>query len=180
MILEKRAKIEMQVMLASLHNGLMIYPLFLQTEKIMPIVTRVVVDDTILCYDAITIGKRSMAKIENMPLTNIKLSQKDRALPLTSMNSMVKINNEKVVVDPFLLFQQISISKKSAEGLKKYMQYELAPYPLAFFNESGMRKCRKSVLYTFFEEIDLTTFKFVIDGGFLVHKVVCQKDKTDQ
>ncbi|KAG5876627.1 hypothetical protein JTB14_016164 [Gonioctena quinquepunctata] len=45
-----------------------------------------------------------------------------------------------------------------------------------------MRKCRKSALYTLFEQIDenvnLTTFEFVVDGRFLVHKVVWQRRTT--
>lgn len=85
----------------------------MKTEKIVSIAAGVVRDDSIIYYGAIKIYKRSMAKIENLPFTNIKLSQKVCTLPLSLMKSMVKIENEKVVVDQFLLFQQISITKKS-------------------------------------------------------------------
>ena len=42
--------------------------------------------------------------------SNIKLSRKDRALPLSTVSSSIKINDEKISVDPFLLFRRISIS----------------------------------------------------------------------
>ncbi|KAK4883770.1 hypothetical protein RN001_000041 [Aquatica leii] len=117
----------------------------------MSTATGVVGDNTILCHDVVTIGKQAMAKIQKLPFRNIKLSRKDRALPLFSMNSTIKIDNEKVVVYRLLLFQQISNTKKSDEDLKNYMQYELAPYPLAFFSESGIGKCKQSALYTLFK-----------------------------
>lgn len=62
-------------------------------------------------------------------------------------------------------------------SLQKYFSFELSPYPLALFDESGMRKTRKSKLYSIFNsldkvEINLENDFFVIDGGFLLHCVV--------
>jgi len=62
------------------------------------------------------VGKQAMAKIVNSTFSNIKLTQKD--LPPSTVNSSVQINDEKIPVDPFLLFQRISISKKTDEDLK--------------------------------------------------------------
>jgi len=52
-----------------------------------------------------------------------------------------------------LLFRRISIIKKTDEDLKLYMKYELAPFPLALFSESGMRKTTKSALYKLFKDV---------------------------
>lgn len=145
----------------------------------MSIATGVVGDKTITCYNAVTVGKLAMAKMVNSPFSDIKLSRKDRALPLSTVNSSIKINDEKVSVDPFLLFQRISINKKTDEDLKTYLQYELAPFPVAFFNEGGMRKSTKSVLYKELnptaKDVRVTHFDIVMDGGLLLHKVIWQK-----
>lgn len=158
------------------------YPPFPQTSEIISIASGVVGDATINCYDALRIGKEAMNKIVGLPFSSIKLSRKDRALPLSSVSSSIKIHDEKVAVDPTLLFQRMCISKRSDEDLMKFLEFELAPFPLALFNESGMRKTVKSVLYTMFEPTDnavqLSHMNIVVDGGFLLHRVIWQKDAS--
>lgn len=63
--------------------------------------------------------------------------------------------------------------------MKKYLDYELAPFPLSLFMENGLRKNVKSQLYDEFRVIDAPPIFdntiHVVDGGFLLHKVVWQK-----
>uniref|UniRef100_A0A8D8W6L2 Uncharacterized protein n=1 Tax=Cacopsylla melanoneura TaxID=428564 RepID=A0A8D8W6L2_9HEMI len=119
----------------------------------MSIATGMVGDDTVTCYDAHRhrVGKEVLAKVVDVPFSEIKLTRKNRALPLSSVTLSIKIHDETVTVDPMLLSQRISICKKSDEDLVEFLKYELAPFPLALFNENGMRKTAKSVLYTLFE-----------------------------
>ncbi|KAJ8890401.1 hypothetical protein PR048_009909 [Dryococelus australis] len=98
--------------------------------------------------------------------TDVELSRKDRALPLASMTCSDKIYDDIVVVDPFLIFQRIYISKQTYDDLKTYLQHELAPFPLALFDEAGMQKSKTSR-----KNVDLHNFDIVMDGGFLLHKV---------
>ncbi|MBW0528211.1 hypothetical protein O181_067926 [Austropuccinia psidii MF-1] len=158
------------------------HPPFPETSQIMSISSGVVGDATITCYDAVRVGKRVMNSIVNLTFADIKLSRKNLALPISSVNSSIKVHDEKVVVDPTLLFQRICISKRSDEDLMKYFEYELAPFPLALFNESGMRKTNKSVLYSLFEptkkDVLLSQMNIVVDGGFLLHRVIWQKDAS--
>ena len=58
--------------------------------------------------------------------------------------------------------------------MHKFLEYELAPYPLSLFDEGGMWKGRKASFYDNFSEIsgvsrDPNNF-YVVDGGFLLHK----------
>ncbi|KAJ8872015.1 hypothetical protein PR048_028355 [Dryococelus australis] len=68
----------------------------------------------------------------------------DRALPLSSVSSSIKIENDTVAMDPFLLFQRISIIIKMYDDLRMYFEYKLVSLPLVLFNESGMRKTKNS------------------------------------
>uniref|UniRef100_A0A8D8UP63 Uncharacterized protein n=1 Tax=Cacopsylla melanoneura TaxID=428564 RepID=A0A8D8UP63_9HEMI len=142
----------------------------------MSIATGMVGDDTVTCYDAHRVGKEVWAKVIDVPFSDIKLTRKNRALPLSSVTLSIKIHDETVTVDPMLLFQRISIN----EDLVEFLNYEMAPLPLASFNENGMRKTAKSVLYTLFEPTEKTVTQsehaIVVDGGFLLHKVVWQRD----
>ncbi|KYN14791.1 hypothetical protein ALC57_12999 [Trachymyrmex cornetzi] len=66
--------------------------------------------------------------------------------------------------------------------MKEYLKYELAPFPLSLFTENGLRKNTKSDLYDEFVSIETLPVSdsiiHVIDGGFLLHKVIWQKNDT--
>ncbi|KAJ8878928.1 hypothetical protein PR048_019531 [Dryococelus australis] len=111
------------------------------TDEIMSVATGVVGDNTITCYDALAVGKQAMTNMVVKHFTDVKL-----------MTCSVKFYYGNVVVDPFLIFQMISISKQTDDDLKTYLQHELAPFSLTLFDEAGMRKTIKSALYEIFEE----------------------------
>lgn len=73
--------------------------------------------------------------------------------------------------------------KQNDEELKTCFNYELSPYPLSLFFEGGMRKTKKSVLYDYIEPIEDTNVElncktYVVDGGFLLHRVIWQINQT--
>ncbi|CAH2107272.1 unnamed protein product [Euphydryas editha] len=155
------------------------HPPFPQTTDIISIASGVVGDATITCYDAVRVGNEAMNKIVDLPFFDIKLFRKDRALSFSSVTSSIKIHDEKVAVDPTLLFQRMYISKRSEDDLIEFLEYELAPFPLALLNEGGMRKTIKSGLYSLLEHIskvfELCQMNIIVDGGFLLHRVIWQK-----
>lgn len=81
-----------------------------------------------------------------------------------------------MAIHSLLLFQRICVTKKFDDQLQEFLQYELAPYPLALFDDIGMRKTKKSYLYDCFEPIvvdfNSTDNTYIIDGGFLLHRIV--------
>lgn len=79
-----------------------------------------------------------------------------------TVSSKIKVYNEEITIDPNLLFQRICVSKQSDEGLKTYLEYELAPYPLSDFDECGLRKTVKSTFYDVFIKIQIFTMKTTI------------------
>ncbi|KAJ8893697.1 hypothetical protein PR048_006297 [Dryococelus australis] len=52
--------------------------------------TEVMGDNTITYYDAVEVGEQAMAKMVGKYFTGVKLSRKDRAVPLASMTFSVK------------------------------------------------------------------------------------------
>ncbi|KAJ8867661.1 hypothetical protein PR048_031464 [Dryococelus australis] len=122
------------------------------TDEILSVATGVVGDNTITCYDTPAVGKQAMANMVGKHFTDLKLSRKDRALLLASMTCSVKMYDDRVVVDPFLIFQRMSISKQTDDDLKTYLQYELAPFPLAVFVEAGMWKTKNLPYMTYLKK----------------------------
>jgi hypothetical protein len=103
-------------------------------------------------------------------------------IPLQGVYSKIKIYGEQVPLLPDTIFRRISFLKKSKEEVKSYFEFELAPYPLSIFQETGMRKTKKSVFYELFsrttEQVNLQDAVYVVDGGYLLHQVTWQsKDK---
>lgn len=149
---------------------------FPNSDNIFSISTGVVGDSTIDCYNALKIGVHGIKKIIGSNFKDVKFKRVDKVHPLATVNSAIKIHDAIVPVDPMLLFQRIIIAKKDDEELVNYLEYELAPYPLSLFNETGMRKTKKSALYNILEEsrdrVNFIDCRHVIDGGYLLHRVI--------
>lgn len=107
------------------------FPPFPETRDIISIATGVVGDTTINCLNAVAVGKQAMAKMVNSIFSNIKLARKDRALPLSTVSSLIKINDEMVPVDPFLLFRRIFISKKNRRRFKAIYKIRISSVPIS-------------------------------------------------
>ncbi|CAH0556725.1 unnamed protein product [Brassicogethes aeneus] len=155
---------------------------FPEVNKIVSIASGIVGDDKINCYKAREVGLASMAKMTGLTFNNIKLKRADKVVPLLAMTSTIKVHEEKVPVDPVLLFQRMSITAAFQDEIEKYFEYELAPYPLSLFDDIGMRKTQKSAIYDCFENVNIdinhTNATYIIDGGYLLHRVVWDSEET--
>ena len=155
---------------------------FPEVKEIISIASGVVGDNKINCHKAREVGIASMSKMTGETFNNIKLKRADKVLPLLTMSSTIKVHDEKVPIDPVLLFQRMSITKTFEDEIEKFFEYELAPYPLSLFDAIGMRKTQKSAIYDCFQsvniEIDNTNATYIIDGGYLLHRVVWDREET--
>ena len=155
---------------------------FPKTKQLVSLSSGIIGNDQINCYKAHEIGLQSMMKITGLNFNEIKFKRAIKVLPLSVVNKSVKINDCKVCVDPLLLFQRITVTKQFESNLEGYLQYELSPYPTSLFDNNGMRKTTKATLYDnmtpFDIELDENNVTYIIDGGFLLHRVVWSKDDT--
>ena len=127
------------------------------------------------CHNAFEIVTQLVQSIIGKNFGELKYSKESKVINLQSMNS-VKIRNEEIVINPVLIFQRIAVPMEGMTGLKQYFAYELAPYPLSIIDNSIMRKTQKSKLYDNFKPLtnipNVSECRYVVDGGFLLHKVV--------
>ncbi|CAG9814961.1 unnamed protein product [Phaedon cochleariae] len=153
------------------------HPPFLEIEELVSLSTGAIADEGVNCHMAREIGISCMKKMVGENFEEVKLKRKNKVLTLASVSSVLKIKNKKFTVDPLTLFQRVCITKQSAEDLNELFRFELAPFPMSLFSEEGMmRKGKKSALYEAFTSVKeeyLGSRKCaVIDGGYLLHKVV--------
>ncbi|CAH1106781.1 unnamed protein product [Psylliodes chrysocephalus] len=155
---------------------------FPEVDKIISIASGVVGDSKINCYKAREVELNSVTKLTGLTFNNIKLKRADKAVSLLAMSSTIKVHDEKVPIDPVLLFQRMSITAAFQDEIEKYFEYQLAPYPLSLFDEIGIRKTQKSAIYDCFQKVNIdinnTNATYIIDGGYLLHRVVWDSEET--
>lgn len=127
----------------TLHNP------FPNTNQLVSLLSGIVGNDQINCHRAHEIGLQSMVKITGLNFNEIKLKRVDKVLPLSAVNKSVKINDCKVSVDPLLLFQRITVSKKFESNLQEYR---------TLINK------QKQVKISMLWEIDVKVLSFGIDS----------------
>lgn len=155
---------------------------FCSSNNLVSLSSGIVADSTINCHKAFKVGTESLMSISGKVLRDVTIRRKFSVKPLSNMSSKINTGKRDIIIDPTLLFQRIALVKKNEEELKHFFSYELAPYPLSLFDEKGMRKNTKSDLYDLFDpllEVPIVENPtFVIDGGYLLHKVIWPKDST--
>lgn len=138
------------------------------------------------CHKAIEKGLLGMNLMVGKNAGNISLSKTYTVKNLSAAVYENHLQHENTYsIDTNLLFQRIAIIfQDDPDKMREAFAYELAPFPLSFFNEKGvMRKTPKSKLYSLFKTCNQTDFfllskKFVIDGGWLLHAVVWPHSQT--
>ena len=109
-------------------------------------------------------------------LDEVKLKRVNKVTTLASMSTPNTGKLRKLNFDPLTLFHRLCMLQCDEDELRTYLGYELTHYPLSLFDDSGMRKGTKSDLYSIFQQSKVDIKKeschYVIDGGFLLHRVV--------
>jgi len=132
-------------------------------------------DGNVNCDQAITLGEAAISKMIGKTFREVKLSRKDKATTLLSMNGTVKVRNENVQVNTTQLLWRILCVMQRPQEQETYLSYELAPMPPALFEDGGMRVTAKSVLLQKFDhgpppnEIPAESV-CVVCGGYLLRK----------
>lgn len=167
--------------LQKIHEFFEKYNPFVESNFVMSIYSGIVGDSSINCHNLREEGMKDLQSQIGKSYGSMKASAKNKVRSLRSMISSIKVEGDAVTINPLLIFQRISLNFKNQEDMKKYLQYELALFPLSLFDENGMRKTAKSSIYDNFECLSQPSMLnendiYVIDGGSLLHRVVWQRN----
>lgn len=148
---------------------------FPETKEIVCIANGTVGENAVNCHNAFQVGSQILSEIFGGNFKDLKLKRSKRVISLASTSSSIKVHDDLIPVDTNLLFQRIICFTKDEDELKSCFSYELAPFPPSLFHGSQMRKTQKSTLYSVFTpcahvENDEHMY-YIIDGGFLLHRV---------
>ena len=97
-------------------------------------------DETINCHVAKDVDEKIIALLIGRQIIIIKMKRSGNVRSLATITSTVKINDKVVVIEPMVFYQSMLLVKKDSIDLAGYFKYGLAPYPLALFINTGMKK----------------------------------------
>ncbi|KAJ8686053.1 hypothetical protein QAD02_021846 [Eretmocerus hayati] len=146
------------------------------SESVASISTGLRGDERVNCHQVIAVGSELLSGTYGKQFGDIKLQRKTRVISLACAQSSISVQNDSVRIDPTLLFQRLSLLVENKDDMREYLKLELAPYPKSLFDQDGMTKTTKSKFMDNFTPLsgkpNIPGLKYVIDGGFLLHRVV--------
>lgn len=156
------------------------YDAFPISDSLMCIVSGTKGDASINCHMTYEVGTKLVdTAYKSETFAAIQFKKSHRIKSLQCMHA-VTVNNSKFVINPTLLFQRIASAVEDT-SLQFYLAHELAPWPESIFENGFLRKNNKSDLYKFFNPVlEPSNNKrvYIIDGGFLLRKVVWPACRT--
>ena len=151
---------------------------YLDNDRLISLSSGIAASDTdgITCDVADVVGNDIQVRWDMQLYGNISLKKADRIKTLTDFTQSVGTSKLKLNFESNSLFHRLVLVGERTDTIKHCFEYELTPYPTSLFKHNLMRKPNKPDLYRNFATgfmdatlpIDVT---YVIDGGFLLHKV---------
>ncbi|KAE8743264.1 hypothetical protein FOCC_FOCC011144 [Frankliniella occidentalis] len=162
------------------------YPFDKPRDQLVCLSSGLIADSTVTCHRAHEIGCVAMGKFVGQLFSDITLHRKDKAVPISAMSRSVSIRGVTCQVNPTQPFHRIIVALKDISQLESHFAYELAPFSLSLFDEQCiMRNTAKSKLVEAVESLYVRSDdkippepNYVIDGGFLLRKVVWPRPAT--
>ena len=170
----------------------LVFDPYVVSTKLMNIATGLVAPEKVDVHKAFQIGSKIIKSLEGQNPLNAKIEKEDLAVQFPSTAAAVlKYNTSSTVqeLDPNLLFQRalaLSSSTDVDTTLEECLKFELSPYPMSLFDETGfLRTNTKAEMAAHLIEKYEPLISFnknhsliVLDGGALLHRVQWEKGTT--
>lgn len=132
-------------------------------------------EDQVNCDQSDVIGWNIQEQWDGSKYGDIACKKSNQIKTLAHLINSCEIDKSSVLIDPIHLFHRLVLVGERESNLRECFEFELTPYPMSLFKDGLMRKPDKPSLYTDFTR-GLNAFlpsgtHFVVDGGYLLHKV---------
>ena len=118
-------------------------PFDIGSEKLRSLDTGLIAGDDVNCDEAEMIGPQIQQSLDNLSKNNATAKRSLKAVTLASLKPSVKINDEKIVVDPLVLFSRLIILMHRYGDISCFFDYELSHVPTSLFDGFPMGKSNK-------------------------------------
>ncbi|KAG1695752.1 Alpha-catulin [Nymphon striatum] len=146
--------------------------------------TGMVAGKIVNCDNAFEVGCIAASDMTNGNFSDVKFKRNDKVKNIASMTNTVTIRNERVTINPAVLFSRITCILRDSSEMEVYLSYELAPQPPSHFLDGLMRKSPKSTLGQLFrpkaplESCFPDDVMYIVDGGYLLRVVIWPANPT--
>ena len=142
--------------------------------------------DLIDCDTAEEVGDKILKAMDDKFYPDCRVKKVECAKTLASLSTKVEVADKKLPVDAAVLFSRLLIVLQRQPQIAPLFNHELTALPASFFKNGMMRKVDKSVLAKYLkstahseeEETAAVSNCYVVDGGWLLHKVKWQPGST--
>src|SRR5436190_23548658 len=86
--------------------------------------TGVVADHRVNCDLAMEVGLNGVHEIVGNNFHDVKITRKNKVVPLAAMNGTIRVRGEEVLVNPQQLFMRMSCIVKCPSDYKEYISFE--------------------------------------------------------
>ena len=150
---------------------------FNDTSRVISLATSIATstDDGINCDTALTAGYVAQERWDGKRYGDVKLTKSDKAKTMSALTNKIRGSNVHTI-DPHSLFHRLILVAERQQSVESCFAYELTPYPMALFKDSCLRKPDKPsllrhVVKDLADDALPSIVQYVIDGGYLLHKV---------
>ena len=139
--------------------------------------------DGINCHKTEEIGRKLQKHLDNISVLEASIKRSEQIKSLDHLYPGIKVDKEKVHINPTLLFSRLIALVQREEDMLPYFDYELTAIPTSLFKDYAMRKTAKAqlakVLMSKVQPSGRNAQLYhVLDGGALIHRVKWLKRET--
>ena len=132
--------------------------------------------DGINCDETDVVGAEIMKGINDLKWSEIHMKKSSQVKILICLQKQCCVGKKPLNIDSNTLFHRLIVLVERTADIPRCFEYELSPVPSSLFKDNYMRKADKASLARHLTS-DLVcsdlpqSLSFVIDGGYLLHRV---------
>ena len=144
-------------------------------------------ENKINCDQTEEVGEKIQKALDGICISSAHIKRSEQIRMLYNLQPGVKIDKKITQIDPTVLFMRcMALVNRESDDVASYLKYELSAIPMALFKDFFMCKtdkaelarCIKKDLTNLSQEFSNKDVVHVIDGGWLLHHLRWNRNKT--
>ena len=122
------------------------------------------------------VGLKIQMQLDGLHVAEASIKRRDHIKPLADLKPGIQVDQQKLNINPVILFSRLIAIVQREEDMSPYFDYELTAFPTSLFKDNLMRKSVKAQLAkSLTDSVDSSEHRrqvmHVLDGGALLHRV---------
>ena len=143
---------------------------------------------TVNVDEAVAVGDKILIQMNGTTPAEYTFQKKNQVVTLGLNSSSVKIDGDRIQIDPLLLFQRLTTVMQSSDDLELAFKHELCSYPPALFDSSLLlhetdKPALADAIWKICEsgvsaDIPDDGIQYILDGGALLQRIPWSRGST--